>query len=515
MTITITKNRTSYTGSGSAGPFAVADGGDGIYFAADTELVLTRIDTDGEPTTLSYPADYTVLGAGTDSGSVTLAAPLAVGETLDIERQTPLTQSFDPNLGRSFNPESVEDALDKLTRGLQDLSAAIGQSVRLSIGDRGGGVSLILPSAQAHTYLGWNAAGTGLENKFGANFALEIGTVSTGAAGSSATATITPVDSTLANLNLTIPRGDRGINGDGSGDLIAANNLSDVDDVSIARANLGLVIGTDVQAYHARLAAFAALSGADNKLPYLTGTNTVGLTDLSAFGRNLIDDVDAAAARTTLGAAATSHNHNASDINAGTVATARLGSGSATNATFLRGDQTWQVPPTGGWAEIAADTVAGAVASVEFSGAWDYGVLRLIIMGASGSASNNSLCVQISDDDGSTWETVTGSLNPMRSNTTDTHSVLPAVAISTSTITLSSPWAAAASNNHCAVIDITVANKASSPKLIAAQSQFSAGGDQYAGIVTGVSASCNAINRVRWFWSSGNVDAGTSILLGA
>ncbi len=44
------------------------------------------------------------------------------------------------------------------------------------------------------------------------------------------------------------------------------------------------------------------------------------------------------------GKAATSHSHSGADITSGTVATARLGSGTANATTFLRGDQTWAHP---------------------------------------------------------------------------------------------------------------------------------------------------------------------------
>jgi hypothetical protein len=123
-----------------------------------------------------------------------------------------------------------------------------------------------------------------------------------GGTGITANADEITIDSTVATLTGTQTLTNKTIGvSQLSGTVAIANGGTNASTASDARTNLGVAIGSDVQAYDAGLDSIAGLTTAADNLIYTSASDTYAVTSFTAYGRSLVDDADAATARTTLG----------------------------------------------------------------------------------------------------------------------------------------------------------------------------------------------------------------------
>jgi len=311
------------TGTGAGSSIASADAYDSVLemlyktSSADSGSIRLYEDTDNG-------TNYVAIAASTlIASNFTLRLPNSAGTdgyvlktdgtgNLDWVAQTSGFSGF--TISDSSNTSSITDGNTITFSGGTGITATVtqdGDALAYTLDTELQALSSVTSAADALPYFtGSGTASVTTLSSFGrtliddADAATARTTLDVDQAGTDNSTDVTLVTTTADYLSITgqaITLNQIDLTTDVTGALPLANGGTNATSAADARTNLGLAIGSDVQAHGDILDDLSGLTQATDKLPYFDSATTAATTDLSSFGRTLIDDANAAAARTTLG----------------------------------------------------------------------------------------------------------------------------------------------------------------------------------------------------------------------
>lgn len=154
ISITATTRRAQFTGNTGLGPFAFT-----FNVLDETDLAVIKNSTELVPAT-----DYTATVNADGTGSVTLTGSgngtaLISSDVLTILGDRPLSRTSDYTQGGNLFASAINEDLDSLVIGLQQVDEKIDRSLRIQPGDEFIDLTLPLRADRANNYLAFDADG--------------------------------------------------------------------------------------------------------------------------------------------------------------------------------------------------------------------------------------------------------------------------------------------------------------------------------------------------------------------